>query len=220
MLFYLLDTRRKLNVQRTFRRCPGRLLNVFYKFISPPVSRGYKNIFTQCWYLIGEKLGMQKLYRWKVLIKFNVPSFQIIKKMVQENKKQSCLIWAMFHCMIISDVRLSMFCKTNFRHGRGFYMMLYQLSHRRLKDFSLFSITERRHFLSNYIPSMKLFFLKKMPSKIFQFTSFTKWLQFRLCLSVQIFRWWKPSCPKFLRNFVFSYELKFHRCDSRNFKER
>ena len=126
----------------------------------------------------------------------------------------------MFHCIIISEMRLSMFCKRNFRHGRGFYMMLYQLSHRRLKEFSLFSITEPRHFLNNYIPSMNLFFLKKMPSKNFQFKSFTKWLKFRLFLSVQIFRRWKPNCPKFLRNLVFLNELKFHRYDSRNFKER
>ena len=34
------DTGRKLNVHETFRRCPGRLLNVLYTFNLRPVSAG------------------------------------------------------------------------------------------------------------------------------------------------------------------------------------
>ena len=37
---YRLDTRRKLNVHKTFRRRPGRVLNVFCTFNLRPVSRG------------------------------------------------------------------------------------------------------------------------------------------------------------------------------------
>ena len=37
-LKYLVDTRRKLNVHKTFRRCPGRLLNVLCTFNLSPVS--------------------------------------------------------------------------------------------------------------------------------------------------------------------------------------
>ena len=38
---YPLDTGRKLNAHKTFRRCPGRLLNVLCTFILRPVPRGY-----------------------------------------------------------------------------------------------------------------------------------------------------------------------------------
>ena len=134
-------------------------------------------------------------------------------KMVQEKKKQSCLTWAIFRCIINLEMHLSVSCKTNFRDDRVFYLMLYQLSHWRLKDFDLFSITQWRYFLNNYKPSMKLLknALKKMPSKYFRFKSFTKWLKFCLFLSVLIFCRWKPSCPKFLRIFFLFHKWKFHR---------
>ena len=35
-----IDTGRKLNVHKTFRRCPGRLPNVLYTFNLRPVSTG------------------------------------------------------------------------------------------------------------------------------------------------------------------------------------
>ena len=38
---YPLDTERKLNVHKTFRRRPGRLLSVLCTFSLRPVSRGY-----------------------------------------------------------------------------------------------------------------------------------------------------------------------------------
>ena len=38
---YPVDTGRKLNVHKTFRRRPGRLLNVLCTFNSRPVSAGY-----------------------------------------------------------------------------------------------------------------------------------------------------------------------------------
>ena len=38
------DTGCKLNVHKTFRRCPGRLLNVLCTFILPPVSAGRLHI--------------------------------------------------------------------------------------------------------------------------------------------------------------------------------
>ena len=38
--FFAVDTGRKLNVHKTFRRCPGRLLNVLYTFNLRPVSAG------------------------------------------------------------------------------------------------------------------------------------------------------------------------------------
>ena len=37
---YPLDTGRKLNVHKTFRRCPGRLLNVLCAFNLRPVPKG------------------------------------------------------------------------------------------------------------------------------------------------------------------------------------
>ena len=37
---YPVDTRRKLNVHKKFRRRPGRLLNVLYTFNLRPVSMG------------------------------------------------------------------------------------------------------------------------------------------------------------------------------------
>ena len=39
------DTGRKLNVQKIFRRRPGRLLNVFCTFNLRPVSTGFANIY-------------------------------------------------------------------------------------------------------------------------------------------------------------------------------
>ena len=38
---YPVDTGRKLNVHKTFRRRPGRLLNVLWPFNLRPVSTGY-----------------------------------------------------------------------------------------------------------------------------------------------------------------------------------
>ena len=38
--FFAVDTGRKLNVHKTFRRCPGRLLNALYTFNLRPVSAG------------------------------------------------------------------------------------------------------------------------------------------------------------------------------------
>ena len=38
-----LHTKRKLNVCKTFRRRPGRLLNVLYTFNSDPVSKGIRD---------------------------------------------------------------------------------------------------------------------------------------------------------------------------------
>ena len=40
LAFYPVDTRRKLNVRKTFRRRPGRLLNVLCTFNLCPVSTG------------------------------------------------------------------------------------------------------------------------------------------------------------------------------------
>ena len=40
-LYYPIDTRRKLNVHKTFRRRPRRLLNVLCTFNLRPVSKGY-----------------------------------------------------------------------------------------------------------------------------------------------------------------------------------
>ena len=39
-LDFPVGTGRKLNVHKTFRRCPGRLLNVLYTFNLRPVSTG------------------------------------------------------------------------------------------------------------------------------------------------------------------------------------
>ena len=39
-LFFPVDTGRKLNVHKTFRKCPGRLLNVLCTFNLRPVSIG------------------------------------------------------------------------------------------------------------------------------------------------------------------------------------
>ena len=41
MIHYPVNTGRKLNVHKTFRRRPGRLLNVLCKFNLRPVSTGY-----------------------------------------------------------------------------------------------------------------------------------------------------------------------------------
>ena len=42
---YPIDTGRKLNLHKTFRRRPGRLLNVLYTFSLRPVSTGYCRVF-------------------------------------------------------------------------------------------------------------------------------------------------------------------------------
>ena len=42
-----IDTGRKLNVHKTFRRRPGRLLNVLCTFNLRPVSTGYPVIFCE-----------------------------------------------------------------------------------------------------------------------------------------------------------------------------
>ena len=44
---YAVDTERKLNVHKTFRRCPGRLLNVLCTFNLRPVSTRYIHWLTQ-----------------------------------------------------------------------------------------------------------------------------------------------------------------------------
>ena len=41
LIFFPVDTGRKLNVRKTLRRRPGRLLNVFYAFSLRPVSTGF-----------------------------------------------------------------------------------------------------------------------------------------------------------------------------------
>ena len=41
------DTGRKLNAHKRFRRRPGRLLNVLYTFILRPVSTGMKTTMTR-----------------------------------------------------------------------------------------------------------------------------------------------------------------------------
>ena len=45
---YPVDTGRKLNVHKTFRRRPGRLLNVLYTFNLRPVSTGYRSNWGVC----------------------------------------------------------------------------------------------------------------------------------------------------------------------------
>ena len=44
------DTRRRLNLHKTFRRRPGRLLNVLCTFSLRPVSTGLTYIFEHCKY--------------------------------------------------------------------------------------------------------------------------------------------------------------------------
>ena len=43
--YYPVDTGRKFNVHKTFRRRPGRLFNVLCTFRLHPVSTGYRNNF-------------------------------------------------------------------------------------------------------------------------------------------------------------------------------
>ena len=42
------DTRRKLNVHKAFRKCPRRLMNVLYTFNLRPVSTGF--LWTSAWH--------------------------------------------------------------------------------------------------------------------------------------------------------------------------
>ena len=42
--YHPVDTRRKLNVHKTFRRCPGSLLNVLRTFNVRPVFTGQEGI--------------------------------------------------------------------------------------------------------------------------------------------------------------------------------
>ena len=49
---YSLDTGHKLNAHKTFRRRPGRLLNVLCAFILRPVSTGYTPFFLLVFHMV------------------------------------------------------------------------------------------------------------------------------------------------------------------------
>ena len=61
---HFVDTGRKLNVHKTLRRLPGRLLNVLYTFNLRPVSTGSLSVKSRIWKLAVILCGT---YSWTIL---------------------------------------------------------------------------------------------------------------------------------------------------------
>ena len=79
---YPVDTGRKLNVHKTFRRRPGRLLNVSCTFNLCPVSNGYNRFFGKSKYglkplPISVKIIMIDIYQGPKYASDNLSSINI-----------------------------------------------------------------------------------------------------------------------------------------------
>ena len=71
----LVDTRRKLNVHKTFRRRPGRLLNVFCTFNLRLVSTGIVNkTWLSCKLVIFLKESFVENLSWFIVVKKQFPA--------------------------------------------------------------------------------------------------------------------------------------------------
>ena len=80
-----LDTGRKLNVHQTFRRRPGRLLNVLCTFNLRPVSRGFAVViwfFTFIWIRLLT-ITFSSLYKYATLITYYESSTSFIRSFIR-----------------------------------------------------------------------------------------------------------------------------------------
>ena len=131
---YPVDTGRKLNVQKTFRRRPGRLLNISYTFNLCPVFNGYNRFFGKSKYglnplPISVKMIMIDIYQGPKYTSDNLSSINIPWSIYPNPKKQESFLSSVRWFLAKLSSRLNHLKKVNIKQkSRNLQLPLFILN--------------------------------------------------------------------------------------------